>query len=72
MKQGYFIDFLGRRLQTTLSVALVLLPNLKNCGVNGAVKWLGKDKVVLVLNDRRKYADTFWFALFHEIGRAHV
>ncbi|MDD7389650.1 MAG: HigA family addiction module antitoxin [Lachnospiraceae bacterium] len=49
-------------------VALVLLPNLKNCGVNGAVKWLGKDKVVLALNDRRKYADTFWFALFHELG----
>ncbi len=49
-------------------VALVLLPNLKNCGVNGAVKWLGKDKVILALNDRRKYADTFWFALFHELG----
>lgn len=49
-------------------VALVLLPNLKNCGVNGAVKWLGKDKVVLALNDRRKYADTFWFAFFHELG----
>ena len=49
-------------------MALVLLPNLKNCGVNGAVKWLGKDKVVLDLNDRRKYADTFWFALFHELG----
>lgn len=49
-------------------VALVLLPNLKNCGVNGAVKWLGKEKVVLALNDRRKYADTFWFALFHELG----
>lgn len=46
----------------------MLLPNLKNCGVNGAVKWLGKDKVVLALNDRRKYADTFWFALFHELG----
>lgn len=37
-------------------------------GGNGAVKWLGKDKVVLALNDRRKYADTFWFALFHELG----
>ena len=45
-----------------------MLPNLKNCGVNGAVKWLNKEKVVLALNDRRKYADTFWFALFHELG----
>lgn len=57
-----------RELFASCGVALVLLPNLKNCGVNGAVKWLGKDKVVLALNDRRKYADTFWFALFHELG----
>lgn len=63
-------DFYPRlkELLASCGVALVLLPNLKNCGVNGAVKWLGKDKVVLALNDRRKYADTFWFALFHELG----
>lgn len=48
-------------------VSFVLLPHLKNCGVNGAVKWLNNDKVVLALNDRRNYADTFWFSLFHEI-----
>jgi len=63
-------DFLPR-LGTMLSdcgVAFVLLPNLRNCGVNGAVKWLGKNKVILALNDRRKYADVFWFALFHELG----
>lgn len=57
-----------KELLKSCGVALVLLPNLKNCGVNGAVKWIGKDKVVLALNDRRKYADTFWFALFHELG----
>lgn len=63
-------DFYPRLKEVLAScgVALVLLPNLKNCGVNGAVKWLGKDKVVLALNDRRKYADIFWFALFHELG----
>lgn len=57
-----------KRLLADCGVALVLLPNLKNCGVNGAVKWLGKNKAILALNDRRKYADTFWFALFHELG----
>lgn len=57
-----------KKLLADCGVALVLLPNLKNCGVNGAVKWIGKEKVVLALNDRRKYADTFWFALFHELG----
>lgn len=48
-------------------VAFVIIPNLKNCGINGAVKWLGNDKVLLALNDRRKSADLFWFSLFHEI-----
>lgn len=48
-------------------VAFVIVPNLKNCGINGAVKWLGKQKVLLAINDRRKYSDVFWFALFHEI-----
>lgn len=48
-------------------VTFVLLPYLKNSGVNGAVKWINKDKVILALNDRRKSADLFWFSLFHEI-----
>lgn len=48
-------------------VAFVLLPHLKNAGINGAVKWCGPDKAVLAINNRRAYADTFWFSLFHEI-----
>jgi len=48
-------------------VALIVLPNLKNSGINGATKKIGS-KVMLMVNDRRHYADTFWFTLFHEIG----
>ncbi|MDE7211884.1 MAG: ImmA/IrrE family metallo-endopeptidase, partial [Lachnospiraceae bacterium] len=48
-------------------VAFVLLPLLKNSGINGAVKWDSANRVLLALNDRRCYADTFWFSLFHEI-----
>lgn len=48
-------------------VALVVLPNLKNSGINGATKKLD-GKILLMVNDRRHYADTFWFTLFHEIG----
>lgn len=48
-------------------VAFVLLPHLKNSGVNGAVKWVSKDRVVLAMNTRGAYADKFWFTLFHEI-----
>ena len=48
-------------------VALVALPNLKNSGVNGASKKVD-GKIMLMVNDRRHYADTFCFTLFHEIG----
>lgn len=48
-------------------VAFVLLPHLKNSGVNGAVKWLSEDRVVLAMNNRGLVADKFWFSLFHEI-----
>lgn len=48
-------------------VIFILLPTLKNSGINGAVKWYGHDKVLLAMNNRRCYADTFWFSLFHEI-----
>lgn len=48
-------------------VVFIGLPNLKNSGINGATKKLG-NRVLLMLNDRRNYADTFWFSFFHEIG----
>lgn len=48
-------------------VVLVVLPNLKNSGINGATKKVD-GKILLMVNDRRHYADTFWFTMFHEIG----
>ncbi|MFA7674189.1 MAG: HigA family addiction module antitoxin [Clostridia bacterium] len=48
-------------------VSFVLLPTLKNSGIYGAVKWINERKVILAINDLRKYADAFWFSLFHEI-----
>ena len=56
-----------REIFSSCGVAFVLLPHLKNSGINGAVKWFGNNQVVLALNDRRCNADTFWFSLFHEI-----
>ena len=62
-------DFLPviRRIFKESGVSFVLLPYLKNSCINGAVKWLNSEHVLLALNDRRCYADTFWFSLFHEI-----
>ncbi|MFV0466131.1 MAG: HigA family addiction module antitoxin [Lachnospiraceae bacterium] len=48
-------------------VVFVILPNLKSSGINGATKKVG-GKIMLMVNDRRAYSDTFWFTLFHEIG----
>lgn len=56
-----------REIFADCGVAFVLLPHLKNSGVNGAVKWISNDRVVLAINNRRLYADIFWFSLFHEI-----
>lgn len=56
-----------RTIFAECGVAFVLLPHLKNSGVNGAVKWVSSNRVVLAMNNRGLDADTFWFSLFHEI-----
>jgi len=48
-------------------VVFVILPNYQGSKVNGATKKVGKN-IMLMVNDRRLNADTFWFTLFHEIG----
>ena len=48
-------------------VIFVILPNISGSRINGATKKVGEN-IVLMVNDRRLYADTFWFTLFHEIG----
>lgn len=48
-------------------VIFVILPNISGSKINGATKKVG-DNVMLMVNDRRLNADSFWFTLFHEIG----
>lgn len=48
-------------------VIFVILPNIPGSNINGATKKVG-DKIMLMVNDRRLYADSFWFTLLHEIG----
>ena len=45
----------------------MLLPNMPGSNINGATKKIGNN-IMLLVNDRRLNADTFWFTLFHEIG----
>lgn len=48
-------------------VIFEILPNISGSKTNGATKKIGNN-IMLMVNDRRLNADTFWFTLFHEIG----
>lgn len=54
-------------LLASCGVALVIQPHLPKTYAHGAVFWVA-NKAVLVLTIRGKWADIFWFTLFHEIG----
>lgn len=47
-------------------VKIVAVPYLAKTYVNGAVRWIGSNPVI-IMSDRNAYADFFWFALLHEI-----
>lgn len=56
------------RMLADCGVALVILKNLKNVPINGVTRWISPDKALIQMSIRGKYADIFWFSLFHEIG----
>lgn len=49
-------------------VALVICPHFSKTMTHGATFWLGRERAVLMITIRGKWADIFWFSLFHEIG----
>ena len=51
-------------------VIFVILSNMPGSNTNGATKKIG-DNIMIMVNDRRLNADTFWFTLFHEIGHVN-
>ena len=57
-----------RSLLAECGVAFVVRPHLPKTGVHGATFWLNPKKAVLMATIRGKYADKFWFTIFHEIG----
>lgn len=49
-------------------IVLVVLPHLPKTHVNGVSKWIGKDKALIILSNKGKKIDAFWFNFFHELG----
>lgn len=50
-----------------VGVCLVYVPHFPGTGVSGAVRWVGENPLIQ-LSLFGKFADMFWFNLFHEIG----
>ena len=49
-------------------VALVVVPHFPKTYAHGASFWLNKNKAVLMITIRGRWADMFWFSLIHELG----
>jgi len=65
-------DNFGKILQeecASCGVAVSFVPYFKNTKINGAVRWIKRNKHPLIqLNSKGCSADSFWFTFFHEAG----
>ncbi|MCU0082111.1 HigA family addiction module antitoxin [Streptococcus danieliae] len=66
-ESGEFYPVLKSKL-SECGISLVALPKLKNANLNGATKKFKNGSVLVLLTDRNKSSDIFWFSLFHELG----
>ncbi len=55
-----------KRLCASAGVAVALVREMKKVPWNGATKWLGAHKAMILLCLRGKGEDRFWFSFFHE------
>lgn len=60
-----------KELLLDCGIVLVGLPNLKNANLNGATKRFKNGSVLLLITDRNKSSDIFWFSLVHELGHIY-
>jgi HTH-type transcriptional regulator/antitoxin HigA len=57
-----------RETLAAAGVAAVICPHFPKTQAHGATFWLKSDRAVLMLSSRYRWADIFWFSLFHEIA----
>jgi len=63
----HFQDALKKNL-ADCGVALVICQHMRSTGIHGATFWMGSDKAVVMMTIRYRWADIFWFSLYHELG----
>lgn len=63
-------DFYSNLKDMLLDCGIIFcgLPALKNANLNGATKKFKNGSILLLMTDRNKGSDIFWFSLFHELG----
>lgn len=57
-----------RSLFSEAGVAFVVVKELPKTGANGVARWLNSGKALIQINLRYRWADVFWFTLFHEVA----
>ena len=56
------------KLAASAGVAVVFVPEVPKCRVNGATRWLNSNKALIQLSLRYRTDDHLWFTFFHESG----
>jgi addiction module HigA family antidote len=57
-----------REICAASGVAVVIEKEIPGARINGAVRWLASDLVMIQLSVRHRWADILWFSFFHEAG----
>lgn len=60
-----------KELLLSCGIVLVALPSFSSAGLHGAIKKFKNGSVMLLITDRSKKADIFWFSLIHELGHIY-
>jgi HTH-type transcriptional regulator/antitoxin HigA len=58
----------ARDILAEAGVRLVFVEEVSGAKVCGATRWLSADRPFVVLTNRYKWEDVFWFTLLHELG----
>lgn len=67
--QDFYSDLKATLLEC--GIVLIALPQMDGARLNGATKKFRNGSVLLMVTDRNKSSDIFWFSLVHEIGHIY-
>lgn len=65
--------FYPKLKDTLLDCGIVLeaFPNLPGARLNGAIKKFKNGSILLLITDKNKFSDIFWFSFVHELGHIY-